>query len=234
MTGPGPGRSAHEQALYQQIHDTATGVLKNKLGITNQTDLELAERYLGAKRAAQGLPEQATRFDRPGLLAIHKHLFQDVYDWAGEIRSYTTGRGPTPFAPPEQIAPWLDRQFAALGRENGLKGLPPDRFALRAAHYVNEINAAHPFVEGNGRVQRTWLRGLAVEAGHRIDLRSSDKERWYAASRIGFKQVDPAPMADLIHEAIRRGQSKEHQPDPLQRPERMFKVRVGQTKDRSR
>ena len=52
-----------------------------------------------------------------GLKAIHRHHLQDVYDWAGEFRTYTTGRGAAPFAPPEQIRPWLDQQFDNLKAE---------------------------------------------------------------------------------------------------------------------
>lgn len=122
----GPGRSAREQAAYEQAHDPETGVLRNRLGIRDAETLEHAERYLVAKRMQQGLPPDANRLDVDGLKAIHRHLFRDVYDWAGDFRSYTTGRGPAPFAPPEQIQFWLDRQFEALRRDDGLKGLPPD------------------------------------------------------------------------------------------------------------
>ncbi|MEM7236219.1 MAG: Fic family protein [Pseudomonadota bacterium] len=230
----GPGRSAREQALYAQIHDPETGVLKNTLGITTQTNLEIAERYLIAKRAQQGLPDRATQLDIGGLLAIHQHLFQDVYPWAGQIREYTTGRGPAPFAPPEQIAPWLDCQFATLEQDQFLKDLAAEPFAKRAAEFVNEINAAHPFVEGNGRVQRTWLRGLAAGAGHRIELRSADKDQWYEASRIGFERADRRPMAALIEEAIARGRTQDQTPGREKASERRFTRRMGPSKERAR
>jgi cell filamentation protein len=71
---------------------------------------------------------------------------------------------------------------------------------------VNEINAAHPFIEGNGRTQRVWLRDIAAQAGHRLTLRSGEKDAWYEASRIGFERSDYQPMAELIERAIRRPQ----------------------------
>lgn len=226
----GPGRSAREQASYAQAHDSETGVLRNRLGIRDGLTLELAERYLVGKRTQQGLPPEAERLDASGLKAIHQHLFQDIYDWAGTFRSYTTGRGPAPFAPPEQIQPWLDRQFDALRRDDGLKNLSPSRFAERAAAVVNEINAAHPFIEGNGRMQRTWLRGLAERAGHPIVFRSSDKDRCNEASRIGFEQVNHDPMAALIRDAMNPDRARE----PEDQTRRSFKRSPTPSRGRSR
>ncbi len=83
-----------------------------------------------------------------------------------------------------------------------MKGLEAESFADRAACYANEINAAHPFIEGNGRAQRVWLRVLADQAGFQSRLHSEDQERWYEASRFGFEKSDPAPMAELIRNSI--------------------------------
>ena len=201
MTNPF-GRSAVEQREYERHHYPGTDVLVNALDIRDPVILETAERSLVAKRFQQGLPEAARSIDSPGLQAIHRYLFQDIYSWAGEFRRYTTGRGAAPFAPPEQIRPWLDQQFENLKAERYLKNVDAAHFADRAAHYVNELNAAHPFIEGNGRTQRVWLRNLAEQAGHHVRLHSEDQERWYEASRIGFEQADPEPMADLIHGSL--------------------------------
>lgn len=201
MTNPF-GRSAVEQREYERHHYPGTDVLVNALDIRDPVILEATERSLVAKRYQQGLPEAALTIDSPGLQAIHGHLFQDIYAWAGEFRRYTTGRGAAPFAPPEQIRPWLDQQFEDLKAERYLNNMHAAHFADRAAHYVNELNAAHPFIEGNGRVQRVWLRNLAEQAGHHVRLRSEDRERWYEASRIGFEKADSGPMADLIRGAL--------------------------------
>jgi fido (protein-threonine AMPylation protein) len=208
-----PGRSSREQTEFERFHYPGTQVLRNKLGLHDAGELELAERYLSSRRAHQGFPDAAVSPDVAGLQAIHHHLFQDIYDWAGSFRTYTTGRGTAPFAPPEQIRPWLEKQFAALTIEGCLKGLSADRFAERAAFYVNEINAAHPFIEGNGRAQRVWFRNLAAQAGHEVRLRSEDRERWYEASRIGFENADHAPMEKLIRECIVTGKNIERLDD---------------------
>ena len=113
-------------------------------------------------RMRQSLPKDATPRAYEGSTAIHQHLFQDVYAWAGQERTYTTGRGSAPFALPENIGAWAEKQFATLRRRRFLQGLSAAAFARGAAELVNEINAAHPFIEGNGRTQRVWLRALAA------------------------------------------------------------------------
>lgn len=141
-----PGRASREQAEFEKFHYLGTETLRNKFGLRDPHRLELAERYLSAVRAKQGLPGDARRVEVDGLRAIHHHLFQDVYDWAGNFRTYTTGRGAAPFATPENIRPWLQKQFADLRDENGLKGLEANRFAARAAHYVNKIMPRIPLL----------------------------------------------------------------------------------------
>ena len=78
------------------------------------------------------------------------------------------------------------------------------------AEHVNEINAAHPFIEGNGRTQRTWLRVLGDNAGYKISLSSKDQEAWYEASRIGFEKIDHKPMAKLIADSLKE-RSNDHE-----------------------
>lgn len=142
-----------------------------------------------------------------GYRVVHRHLFRDLYAWAGKERKYTTGRGSIPFAVPEHIEPWMRQQLEALAQANFLVGLDAKRFAESAARTVNEINAAHPFVEGNGRTQRFGLRMLADHAGFDLTLRDTDGKRWNAASRVGFMQSDHAPMAAPIARRLtRRGQ----------------------------
>ncbi len=191
------GRSAVEQREFEKVRYSGTNVLINKLDFRDERLLEQAERTFVAKRLQKGLPKSAKRISTDGLMAIHRHLFQDLYDWAGKERRYTTGRGPAPFARPEFIRSELEKLFAQLRIENGLKRLEPRAFADRAAFYVNEINAIHPFIEGNGRTQRVWLRNLAEQAGCKIAIRSEDRQRWYDASRMGFLGSHE-PMAALI------------------------------------
>lgn len=196
------GRNAQEEAEYRRHLWPGTDVLRNKLDIRNREELERAERLIVSQRVEAGFPKDAHPSSYDGLKAMHRHMFQDIYDWAGQERKYTTGRGPAPFARPEFIAPTMNKLFDDLRAKNQLKGLDRRSFAQEAAKAVNEINAAHPFIDGNGRAQRQWLRATAREAGHRFILTRADIERWNAASREGFHQSD-APMAELIYDRTR-------------------------------
>jgi len=198
------GRSAIEQAEYERYFHPGPEprTLINKLGITDFEELEKAERYLVAERLRQGLPPEACERTYDGFKAIHAHLFQDVYEWAGKERTYTTGRGPIAFAVPDFIAPFMERQFRNLENQRFLEGLSSEEFSKQAAILVNEINAAHPFIDGNGRTQRVWLRVLAEKADHDLTLKSSDTKRWNEASRVGFETSDERPMTDLLRHRL--------------------------------
>lgn len=190
-------RNAREQAEFARAFYPDKRTLRNKLGIDDFRLLEQAERRITQRQAEQPLSEQAREMSFAGFKAIHAHLFGDLYEWAGRERRYTTGRGPAPFAPPEQVTSWMEKQFTALKKENVLAGLSKTKFADRAAHYVNEINAVHPFIDGNGRAQRMWLRVLADRNGFEFRLKSSDRKAWNEASRDGFTHSNK-PMAELI------------------------------------
>ncbi|WP_068612575.1 Fic/DOC family protein [Paenibacillus tuaregi] len=203
-----------EQKIYESYLYPGTEVFKNKLDVRDEKLLEQAELFFNVERIRQPLPKQAQELTYKGFLAIHHHLFQDVYTWAGKQRDYTTGRGPAPFAKPEFIKPWMDEQFAKLKQQNYLRGLSKNEFAEKIAPIVNEINAAHPFIEGNGRTQRLWLRIVAEQAGHRLDLTNDDREKWYEASRIGFELMDHKPMIELLKESLNRDKTQIQQQYP--------------------
>lgn len=203
MTSESPfGRSAIEQAEFERHVYPATGVLRNKLNIKDPIELDKAERRFVAERARQGFPLQAQKLTYNGFKAIHRHLFQDVYVWAGKERTYTTGRGQAPFARPEFIASYMREQFRKLKAWNFLKGRRKDEFAHHAAELITEINAAHPFIDGNGRTQRSWLRLVSEHAGFQLVLMSEDRVRWNEASKIGFEQADTTPMQMLLTERL--------------------------------
>jgi cell filamentation protein len=196
-------RTAREDHASASVVYPDTSVYVNKLDIRDQASLEKIERYLAATRAKQGFPTRASFRTYTGFKAIHRHLFQDIYTWAGRERRYTTGRGAAPFAVPEYIETWMTQQFATLRAEKYLIGRSRDDFAAAAAKYVNEINAGHPFVDGNGRTQRSWLRMLSDNAGFELRLTERDTKRWNSASARGFTASDHAPMAALLKERLK-------------------------------
>lgn len=204
-----PRRSNREEKIYQSYLYPGSEVFKNKLDIRDPFILGQAETLYNMQRNMQLPPRAALELSYKGFLALHQHLFQDIYTWAGKQRDYTTGRGPAPFAPPEHIKNWMEDQFKKLKKENYLQGLSKELFAEKIGPIVNEINAAHPFIEGNGRTQRLWLQIVADQAGHKLSLKMEDRESWYEASRIGFEQVNHKPMIDLIKKCLDRENEQE-------------------------
>ncbi len=229
------GRSAQEQRAFESLlypetlnSERSHGVLINKFGIRDPQILELAERTAAHDRLSEGLPPQAKEISVEGVTAIHHHLLQDVYEWAGSFRRYTTGRGSAPFAPPDFIESSLSDLIDKLKGESLLCGLDHKSIAARSAHYVNEMNAIHPFVDGNGRMQRTWLRNLCEQAGYHLALRPGDRNAWNAASAHGFYQSDDkmaAFLSDRLKPATDRSRDSQRPSDPS-------RDRVSQLRDR--
>lgn len=147
--------------------DAATGVLKNKLGIRNAADLEQAECNLSLIRALSFARRPVPRFDLPCLLAIHRQLFGDLYAWAGQIRTVDIAKGQSLFAHFAHIETYLNKILHPLAQGRLPYG-EPAAFAEQAAYYLGEINAAHPFREGNGRTMREFVGRLARQCGYRI------------------------------------------------------------------
>lgn len=147
-------------------------------------------------RSEEPLPEGA--LDYAHYRAIHHHFFQDVYVWAGEARQIRTAKGGNWFCYPEYIDAEMHRIFRDLGNENHLADIHSvEDFAARAAHYIAEINAVHPFREGNGRCQLTLLDILMQVAGLRMNEDRIDEEAFMKAMIAGF-MGDEVPLRTAI------------------------------------
>ena len=177
-----------------------TEVLRNKADIRDEAALEAFEADACAVRMLELIdnPIQGV-FDLKHLCAIHRYLFQDVYDWAGEIRTVDISRGGSRFANFGLIEGYLGQQLNGLAEENFLRGTTPEGFVARLAHYMGEINAAHPFREGNGRVQRLFCSQLADQAGYFIDFEKVNQARMYEVMIASFNGNEK-PLADLLDE----------------------------------
>ncbi|SFK92826.1 Fic/DOC family protein [Falsiroseomonas stagni] len=103
--------------------------------------------------------------------AVHRHLFQDVYAWAGKVRRIRTGKDGAWFCYPEHIPGQLTTTFGKLKATGFLRGLAAGAFACAGASFLAELNAIHAFREGNGRTQTLFFAMLAEAAGHPMDLR---------------------------------------------------------------
>ncbi len=174
-------------------------VLRNKLNLRDAAQLDQFERELVAQRTAQGIP--AGDFDLAHLRAIHRHLFQDVYDWAGEIRTVEIARGGNQFQFRQYIGTGMADVHRRIVVARYLRNLSARAFAEKAGEIIGDINYVHPFREGNGRTQALYLEALARQAGHPIDLRRLVRESWMEASKAAHAGRY-GPFADCIHAAL--------------------------------
>ncbi|MDO3680161.1 Fic/DOC family protein [Paenibacillus ehimensis] len=153
-----------------------TDVLMNHANLRNEEQLKVFESMVTASRLAQLiLTPTPGNFDLSHLNSIHHHIFQDVYPFAGKLRTEDIVKDTFRFAPTQFLESSAAELFRKLAKEKFLKGLPMADFAKRASHYMAEINVLHPFREGNGRAQREFIRQLAGNAGYLLDWSRVDK-----------------------------------------------------------
>ena len=158
--------------------------LENKLGITDSAELAREEERISKIRAVElfemGILDRLEPGKFIALQAIHKHLFQDIYDFAGEMRRVNIAKGNFRFAP-------LMYLEAAL---QNIDKMPQSTFDEIVEKYV-EMNIAHPFREGNGRSMRIWLDLILKKELHRVvDWSKVDKEDYLLA-------MERSPIRDI-------------------------------------
>ena len=164
-------------------------VITNKLGITDSPTLAREEERI-SKKAAARLFEQNLLNNMPSgtwttLQDIHKVLFQDIYDFAGELRTVNISKGNFRFVPVMYLSEAVKT----------IESMPQNSFDEIVEKYV-EMNVAHPFREGNGRSMRLWLNHmLCVELQKTIDWSQIDKEKYLSA-------MERSPVNDLEIKAV--------------------------------
>ncbi|RTM14614.1 MAG: hypothetical protein EKK33_05545 [Bradyrhizobiaceae bacterium] len=171
------------------------GTLRNKLGAEEPSELSRREDQLTAARQAILVRKGLTPpFNFDALKEIHRYVFQDVYDWAGVPRTCDLRKAmyvdsketPRQFTPASDIATEAEQIFDELDRRNQLRGLGASEFTNAAAGLFVQINNLHAFREGNGRVQRLFLKELARNAGHELAFEVVTRERMIAVSVAGL------------------------------------------------
>ncbi len=189
--------------MYDAVADDycypGTAILKNKLDLRDADELAAFEAEVSDARADEEAP--AGEFDFEHFKAIHQHLFQDVYDWAGQVRTVRISKDGSMFCFPENIEAEAKKLFTQLGNDKLLADLAVDAFADKSAHFLAELNAIHAFREGNGRSQLSFFLLLADQAGHRIDLEGLDPEAFLDAMIASFKG-DETGLRDIIQDLI--------------------------------
>jgi len=193
------GKDAQSRYCYP-----GTDVLINRLEVKDQELLSRFEDVATSVRIWE-LEQKGVsgKFDFQHLKDIHRHIFQDVYPFAGQIRQEDIHKG-FHFARHQFIESEGKRLMGELAAENYLKGLDIDQFAKRAAHYMAELNVLHPFREGNGRTLREFMRQLSLNAGYNLDFNLVPRHVVFEASVKSV--VDPEPLAKVIrgclHETV--------------------------------
>ena len=159
-------------------------MLENKLGIINQAELARSEERISKKKAVMMFDKgylnklEAGTFE--SLAKIHKYLFDEIYDFAGEVRKVNISKGNFRFAP----LMYLDAALQSIDK------MPQSTFDEIVEKYV-EMNVAHPFREGNGRSTRIWLDlMLKKEIGYVVDWSKVDKEDYLLA-------MEHSPIKDI-------------------------------------
>ncbi len=182
--------------------DPVTGVLRNKLGLSTAGQLEAAEREIthAALILLREAPVHPT-YDLPHLCTIHRRIFGHVYDWAGQVRTVGIAKGSL-FCLPQYIEPSAAEIFRHLRNENFLRSLEREAFIGRLTYYLGEVNAIHPFREGNGRTQRAFFEQLADDAGFTLAWQHLDAARNIAAS-AAIMRGDAAPMRKMLDELVK-------------------------------
>lgn len=202
--------------------DPATGILRNKLGATDQIALDQAEGDLVflrlTKLMSEGVP--APRGDLDEMRQIHRTLFQDVYDWAGDIRTVDIrkpGANAQPFLAVSKIDLASSYVQGELADEKMLVGLDREAFIGRISHYYDQFNYMHPFREGNGRTQRVLISRIAHHAGWDLDWRQVSGDENDAASRAGAEAFDLEPLRDMFDKIVTGPSNVTEQTDGVDR-----------------
>ena len=170
--------------------------------MTDAARLEQAEAALVATRSYElSQTPLSGQFDLAHLRAIHRYVFGDLYEWAGQLRTIDIGKGGHLFAHHAHIESAAAAIFKRLAEEEYLAGLDLTTFSDRAAYYLGELNALHPFREGNGRAQREFVSHLAHAAGYYLAWENMRQPDVLQASVESFKG-DTSKLAALIRDNI--------------------------------
>lgn len=166
--------------------DPATGVLRNRLGINDAEELAAAEADFTAVRLAQlTLVPIEGGYDLAHLQRFHARIFGDVYPWAGQLRSVAIAKG-IPFCPPEHLESYASEVFGRLANDGMLRGRGRELFLDGLTELIADLNALHPFREGNGRTLRAFTAQLAVDAGHELRWAGMDPSENVVVSRASL------------------------------------------------
>lgn len=189
---------AHDNYCYPN-----SDVLINKLNIRNTEDLAEAETEFTTLRYKEYRSESSSinRFTFDHLKELHHHLFQDLYEWAGEIRTIDISKGETRFCTSSRIEAEATQLFTQIPTLNN--ALSRNALVQRVADLYCEINLLHPFREGNGRTQRLFFEEVMFSLGYDVTWPPLSQEQWIEANVAGvFLNLNP--LEHIFEQALRK------------------------------
>jgi len=161
-----------------------TSVLRNRLNLRDAGILEAFEVEISTLRAEEPLPHGT--FDPAHYCSIHHHLFQDVYEWAGQYRTLRTSKGGNAFCYPEHIPAQMDVLFQSIRGGEAFAEKSRREFLNEAARFLGGLNAIHPFREGNGRAQLAFLGLIGATANQPFAFERIDRNAFLQAMIESF------------------------------------------------
>ncbi|NII68368.1 Fic/DOC family protein [Microbacterium ulmi] len=186
--------------------DPATGFLRNLVGARTRAVLDQAEADLvGARLLDLPAAKIPPTGDLTELRGIHRYLFQDVYGWAGQLRTVDIRKnvdGGGYFVPVSMIERSARFATEELGQDDYLRGMDRAVFIQRLAHHYDQLNYIHPFREGNGRAQRVFWDRVADDAGWRLNWVGVTGQANDAASRAAAERRDLIPLIEMFDRIV--------------------------------
>ena len=175
-------------------------MLRNRLDIHNELDLASAERDITAS-AASDFEFSLPPYDLKYLQRVHNHLFRDLYDWAGEIRTIDISNGETRFCADERIQREADKLFLAWAGAGWLEGCVRKDLGVIGAVFYGDCAGIHPLRYVNGGSQRLFFEHIIINAGYEIDWWQIAEFEWLQAN-IEAVNCDYHGMELLFNQCI--------------------------------
>lgn len=178
-----------------------TNILVNKLNIhDNKTLKQAEEKIVATKLFVLRQNKMIGNFDVNHFMNIHKFLFEDIYPFAGKLRTENIAKDFFSFAEWEYIEPELKKLLEKLNKENNLNGKKREEIVKETTYYLSELNVLHPFREGNGRTIREFIRELLYVNGYLFDLQKINSKDFLEASKKSV--VDTTDLEKLINKCV--------------------------------
>ena len=188
--------------------NSETGILRNLVGARTPPELDSRESDRVYSRIVEldAVPKLIKRTaDLQHLQAVHRHLFQDVYEWAGQLRTVDIRKLPNAnspgsgyFFPQAKLRNGAGNAFSQLRDDDCLQKLSDDNFISRLAFHYDQVNYLHPFREGNGRTQRIFWSQVAEAAGRNLDWTQVDSAEISESSRLAMDESDFSLLKSVL------------------------------------